>query len=398
MPNTIDQTGITIQTLPQIIDEILNGTADYPGMFQIYGANINVAPNSPDGQMIAIVAQAKLDMLEFIAQVFASFDPDQAVGVVLDQRCSINGVARQAGTYTVTPVTVTVDRAVTLAGLDTAPTAPFTISDAAGNQYQLVATHAFTVAGSVVLAFQAAVLGAVTPTLNNITNIVTITLGVTGVNNPTAATTIGTNEESDYALRIRRAKSVALPSRGFFEGLWGALLDTTGVTSVNLLENYGGAADGNGVPAHSIWAIVAGGTGADVAQAIYIKRNAGCGMKGGTSVNVTQVDASVCIIKFDRPTPEPLWISFDVAAITGVVDTNAIRRYLLQQLSYQIGQSADASTITSLVKAFAPNAAVSLMGVSSDNVTYAELLAPTAVNYQFSVSSPHIIINASPGA
>ena len=119
MPNLIDQTGITIQTLPQIIDEILNGTADYPGMFQIYGANINVNPNSPDGQMIAIVAQAKLDMLEFIAQVFASFDPDQAIGVVLDQRCSINGVAREAGTYTITPVTVTVDRAVTAGRFDT---------------------------------------------------------------------------------------------------------------------------------------------------------------------------------------------------------------------------------------------------------------------------------------
>ena len=397
MPNTIDQTGITIQTLPQIIDEILNGTADYPGMYQIYGANINVAPNSPDGQMIAIVAQAKLDMLEFIAQVFASFDPDQAIGVVLDQRCAINGVAREAGTYTITPVTVTVDRALTLAGLDTAPTAPFTVSDAAGNQYQLVAANVFTVAGSAVLNFQAATLGAVTPTLNNITNIVTITLGVTGVNNPTAATTIGTNEESDYSLRIRRAKSVALPSKGFFEGLWGALLDTAGVTSVNLLENYGATTDANGIPSHSIWAIVAGGTNADVANVIYIKRNAGCGMKGGVSVNVTQVDGSIAIMKFDRPTTEPLWISFNVAAITGVVDANAIRRYLLQQLSYQIGQSADASTINSLVKTFAPNASVSLLGVSADNVTYVELLAPTAVNYQFAISSTHIIINGTPG-
>lgn len=397
MSNIIDQDGIQIQTFAEIVDEILNGTADFPGLYQIYGSNINVDPNSPDGQMVNIFAQAKVDMLEMIQQVFTSFDPDQAVGVQLDQRCALNGVVRNPGSYTLTNVTVTVTQAVTLPGLDTAPTAPFTVSDANGNQFQLVAQHAFGAAGSAALAFRAAELGAVTPTANTITNIVTVTLGVASVNNPTAATSIGETEESDFSLRIRRAKSVALPSKGYYQGLIAALTVTSGVTSINLLENTTNAVDVNGIPGHSIWAIVAGGTDTDVANAIYLKRNAGCGMKGATTVVVTQVDGTLFEVKFDRPTMQDLWISFNVAAVTGTVDAAFIRTQLLAQLSYDIGESAVVSDIVAKVMAISPNASVSLEGVSPDNITYSALLSPTGVNYQFVPASARIIINGAPG-
>jgi len=397
MPNAIDADGIQIQTTAEILDELKLGTADYPGMFEIYGPTINVSPNSPDGQMLNIVAQAKRDMLELIQQAFTSFDPDQAVGTVLDQRCAINGVVRNPGTRTITNVTVTTTQAVTLTGVDDDPVNPFTVSDSTGNQYQLLETYVFGAAASTSLAFRAAQIGAVTPIANTITTIVTITLGVSSVNNPSGATSIGTNEESDYALRIRRQRSVALPSQGFFDGLYGALIDIEGVTSVNLLENVTNTTDVNGIPGHSIWAIVAGGTNEAVARAIYQKRNAGCGMKGSTTVNITQVDGSIFEVQFDRPTSENLWISFDVVAITGTVDDDYIRTQLLTSLSYSIGQSADASAIVALVKEIAPNASVSDAGVSNDNVTYDTLLAPTGVNYQFATASVRVIINGSPG-
>lgn len=395
--NAIDSNGLQIQTLDEIISEILNGTADYEGMYAIYGADINVAPNSPDGQMINIVAQAKRDLLEFIQQVYDSFDPDQAIGVSLDERCAINGVFRRAGTFTVTNVTVITDRALTLAGLDTAPDAPFTVQDAQGNRFQLIATYAFGGGGTQVLAFQAATLGAVLTTLNTITIISTVTLGVLSVNNPTAATSVGLAEESDYNLRIRRANSTALPSKGFLQGLYGGLLDLDGVTSVSVLENVGSTTDANSIPGHSIWAIVAGGDNTAIAQMIYLKRNAGCGMKGGVSVDITQVDGTIFAVLFDRPTAENLYISFNTAAVSGSVDNSYIRTQVLALLSYQIGQSADASAITALVKQIAPNAAVTNMGVSADGATYVGLLAPTGVSYQFGLAAARIIINGSHG-
>jgi uncharacterized phage protein gp47/JayE len=391
--NAIGPNGISIDTPAETRDKFLNGTAAYPGMYQIYGPDINVGPNAPDGQMIDIGVQFTQDMLEFIQQVFTGFDPDQAVGRVLDQRCAINGVQRKAGTRTITPISVTTTQALTLTGYNDDPVNPFTVSDSTGPLYQLITTYAFGGPATQSLQFQAKDLGATTPTLNSITTIVTITLGVSAVNNPSAATTIGTNEESDYALRIRRAKSVALPSQGFYDGLYGALVDLDGVTSVNLLENITNSTDANGIPGHSIWAIVEGGANADIAQAIYVKRNAGCGMKGLVSVNVTQVDGSVFAVQFDRPTAETLWISMDVHAVTGAVDTAYIKAQLLAQLSYRIGQTSVVSDIVALVQSIAPNAAISNAEVSNDNVTYvSDFLNTTGVNYQFALADARITI------
>jgi uncharacterized phage protein gp47/JayE len=394
MPNAIDSSGLTIQTTPEIIAEILDGAPGYPGMRQIYGADINVDANSPDGQMVNIIAQAKTDVLELSQQIYNSFDPDKAVGTSLDARCAINGVIRNAGTKTIQNVVVTTDRALTLPGLDTSVT-PFTVADTSGNQYQLVSTYAFVGAASTALVFQAALIGAVSSLPNTIISIVTVTLGVTAVNNPATYTTLGLNEETDYALRIRRQKSVALPSQGYLEGLIGALLDTTDVTEAVVYENDTNTTDANGIPGHSIWCVVEGGTNSAVANAIYVKRNAGCGMKGSVTVPVLQADGSFFSIKFDRPTSEDLYISFDIVAVTGSVDASFIRNQILSLLTYSIAQPAVASEITALVESIAPNGSISDMGVSNDGSTYVSLLDTSAIDNQWALASARIIINGS---
>ena len=407
MPNAISNTGITIQTYSEIVNEILDGSpatttqAAYPGMRQIYGTDINVLPNSPDGQMVNIVAQAKLDMLEFIQQIYASFDPDQAVGVQLDQRCAINGIQRRQGTYTQVDVDVTSSGVVTIAGLDTSTT-PFTISDSSGNQYYLLYTYTFASAGTQSLTFRAADIGSINPTVDSLTTVVTVTLGIVSVTNPTEATTIGTPQESDYSLRIRRENSVALPSVGYWQGLYEALLAIRGVTSVIVKENstsspitYGSVT----IPPHSIWVVVAGGYEGTIAGVIYDKRNAGCGMVGSIVDSILQEDGTFFPVSWDRPTDENLWIKFNVVQITGSTppDANYIRNQLLAQLSYKINEPANTTTITSLIASIDPNASVSNIGVSTDGVNYDTLLTPTSLNFQFQISSPRIIINGTPG-
>ena len=397
--NSIDQNGLTIQTAQEIINEIANGTAGYPGMYQIYGYDINFDPNSPDGQMINIIAQAKLDVLEFIQQVYNSFDPDKAIGVSLNRDCAINGVVRNPGTFTLQTVQVTATMAVTLPGLNTAPTAPFTISDTNGNQYALVSTYVFGAAGVETLIFQAVLLGPVSSLPNTITTLVTILAGISGVNNSTGPTSVGLTEETDYALRIRRQNSVSLPSKGYLQGLYGALLDVVGVTAggVKIDENYTNSTNANGTPAHSIWCIVNGGANSDVANAIYVKRNAGCGMKGSVNVPIVQVDGSTFTVQFDRPISQPLWISFNVAAIgSGSVDPHYISLQLQALLSYAVNQQADVTTIVALVRQISPNALVTAEGVSTDGVTYTSLVSTTTIQDQFAVSGANIIINGVP--
>ena len=86
----------------------------------------------------------------------------------------------------------------------------------------------------------------------------TIVLGVTSVNNPTTYTTLGTNQESDSALKLRRQISVSIGSQGYLQGLLGALESINGVSSAFVYENNTGITNADGVPGHSIWVIVAG--------------------------------------------------------------------------------------------------------------------------------------------
>lgn len=388
MANAITADGLTIKTRDEIIAEILNGGDGFPGLYEIYGPDINVASNSPDGNLINLIAQIAIDVEEMIAGVYASFDPDQAVGINLDLRCAINGITRQAGTYTTQDVMVTVTQALTINGLDTNPDDPFTVSDSAGNQFQLINTYSFGGAGSVTLNFQAAQLGAVIVAPNSITTVVTVQLGIAAVANGTLPGTVGSNEESDYALRVRRSNSTALGAKGYFAALYGAIGDVSGVTSLAIQEN---------LYMHTVWCVVAGGTDADVANAIYIKRNAGVRMIGSVIVAITQVDGSIFRVQFDRPTAQDLWIKFDAVAISGYIDETYIRTQILALLSYGIGATADASSIVALVKSIAPNASISNLEISTDGSTYVNLLAPSAFNYQFEIASVRILINGIAG-
>ncbi len=398
MPNQIDAFGIQTATRDEALAGLKLGFPGFPGFYAIYGADANLDPNTADGNFLNLIAQMAADYGEFLGDVYAQFDPDQAIGVNLDRACAYNGVVRKGGTRSTQLVAVTVNQALTLQGFDTFPDAPFTISDASGNQFRLVATYAFGGAGTQNLTFEAVLIGAVQVAANSLTNIVTVTAGVTGVNNGVLAGTTGTNEESDFALRVRRQQSVQVPSKGYLQGLIGALLAIDSVTSAVVLENDTNTTDGNMIPGHSIWAIVAGGTNDEVANAIYVKRNAGCGMKGGVSVNVTQVDGTVFQVLFDRPIAENLWLKLDIAAITGSAPTAAtLRAQILAGITYAINQQADFSTVVAFVKGLYPNCSVSGDGVSPDDVTYADLLAPTGPQYQFALATARISINGTHG-
>lgn len=397
MPNAIGPNGLTTQTRDEIIAELKDGADGFLGFRGIYGPDINLDPNSADGQLINLFAQGKIDVLDFLRAIYTGFDPDQAIGVTLDERVAINGIIRKAGTYSTATLAVVVTQALTLKGLDLYDAADaFSAQDAAGNRFLLLVTQTPVAAGTVSTSFRADQLGAIAVDANTVNTIATIQLGVSSVNNPLAGA-IGVNEETDEQLRRRRAASVSLPSKGYLEGLYGGLLAIDGVTSARVLENVGSSPDGNGIPGHSIWCIVKGGTNADVANVIYVKRNAGCGMKGAVAVNITQVDNSVFAVLFDRPTAENLWISFSIAALPGypAVDATNVRAQLLALLSYDIGQPADASAIVALLKEIVPTAYVSAEGVSDTNSGYVALKATATVDSQWAIAAGRIVINGS---
>lgn len=384
--------GLTVETLTEIIADITTGLQD------IYGANINVDPNSPDGQMINIFSQACADFRELALQVNAGFDPDQAVGSILDSRVAINNIERNGGTYTIVPITVVTGATVNLVGLDSQFNNPqgtgYTIQDDAGNQYILIDSITLT-AGTNIIDFRAQTIGAVTPTVNTITTPVTIVIGVTSVNNPSNPLSVGEEEETDTQLRIRRQQSVANNNSSYLNGLLGTILALTGVVSAQLYENPTSGTVSTMVP-YSMWLIVDGGANTDIANAIYSKKSYGCAMNGATTVDVTTASGATFAAQFDRPTPETLYIKFNIQPTVSSPSLNVglISAYMAANLMYAVGQFAETSSLTA-----AALAAINATGnggvptdvkISVDNSTWVDYLTTTGLNYQWAISSAHI--------
>lgn len=409
MPNSLTATGLTTSTQTELV-------ANFTAAAQaIYGSDINLAASTPDGQWMMTFIQAVIDIQDLLTTIYNFFDPDQAVGVILDQRVAINGIQRQAGTFTVQNVTLVTSQSVNLYGLDQVNTTGnrvYTVQDSAGNQWQLQTTQLGLVAGTSVLAFQAANPGAVLTTPNTITIPVTIVLGVVSINNPTPYTTLGINEEADATLKIRRQQSVALASQGYLAGLLAALENINGVTSAFVYENNTNAFDGispdaaypNGTPSHSIWVIVSGSAAAsDIAQAIYTKRNAGCGMRGETSFIVTQVDGSSFILLWDTVSPENLFIAFYVSSLNGTTTPNIadIVEDLPEIFVPGVAAEVNINELATLVQKIDPNSLVTFSGAqipatggfaTSVGGAYSNTLSPTSKKNQFVVTSANIIV------
>ena len=386
MTNAVTSTGLVTESLTEII------TVLEDGFKSIYGSDINLNSNSPDAQMINLFAQAKVDLLECIAQVYASFDPDQASGSVLDQRLAINGVKRRGSTFTRTSITVTTDRVLTLLGKDTSTT-PFTISDGSGTKFVLEETTAL-ISGANSLIFSAADAGNVESLANTLTTIETVTLGVLSVNNPASVITQGIDEETDSQAKVRRRQSVSLPAIGALDATKAAVFQVDNVLDVAAFENDGDTIDSNGVPGHSMWIIVDGGTNADVAQAIYSKRNAGCGMKGAVQTPITRPNDVPFVVRFDRPVYENLYMALTITSIDPLhaIDDEWLKNQIFEQISYGIYDPADFTAITTVVKTLDPLAVVTAGGVSLTAGSYVGFVYPSSIQNRFIISTTRIVI------
>ena len=390
MPNQIDGNGIQIETFTEIWSDLVNGTSSVPGFYQIYGSDINLDQNSPDGQMINNFALAKQDVLELLVQIYNSKDPDQAIGIDLDAVCQLCGITREGGTYTQVFVLINTSQALNLNGQDSS--SPFTVQDSNGNQYQLINSTSL-VQGNNTLAFQAVNIGAVQCLANTVTIPVTVVAGVNSINNPSAAYQTGVDQETDAQLRQRRQVSVALPAQGAVQGLQGGLYTVSGLNQAVVYENTTLITNSYGVPGKSIWVIVDGGADADVANMIYAYRSMGCGMYGGHSVNVTLPDGTLFAILFDRVVLQTLYIKFHLDSIdSGSIDNNLVKNGLVSDYIFSIFEPADITTVTSLIHSIDNTLIVSSCQVSIDNTNWFNSILPSSKNNKFSLSAGNITI------
>ena len=373
----VDGNGISILTLTQIITNIINGTSDVPGLVSIYGSDINTDSNTPDGQWINIFALSSEDIQQLCVQIYNSFDPTQAIGTALDALCQLNSssLARKGGIYTQVVVNVVCSSSFNLNGLDTS--SPFTISDANGNLFYLISSTTVS-ATTNALNFQSAQIGFIQVLPNTINVPVSIIAGVTSVNNPSSPYQIGSNQETDSQLRVRRSQSTAIPSQGFEQSLYGGLLQIDGLTAATVYENTTTVTALSVVPGHSIWVICEGGSNSDIANTIYKYRNAGCGMYGSTTVSLTQSDGSTFQVSFSLAVDQPLYLSLTVSSLSGgSIDTAALKTFLAANYILGIYEVADTTSIIALINSYSTDILVTFAGVSLSAGSYTNSVLPS---------------------
>lgn len=388
MPNILDENGLQIKSFNEVKEELTTG---FRG---IYGNDINIDSNSPDGQLIAILSQTVIDLLEIVLQVYNSFDPDTAVGTVLDQRVALNNIVRKGGTYSYTNITVTTTAACTLNGINTVDAeSAFTVSDTQGTLWVLASTQTPAAAGTYTYSFRAKEIGAVESLPNTITTIVNAVVGVSAVNNPAALTVKGEDTETDAELKARRRESIGIASQGYREALKATLLNIPDVTYAEVYENENSLTDDDGIPGHSIWVIVQGGSDSDIAKAIYSKRNAGCGMKGSTTYTIVRNDGTSFEVAWDRPTATNAYIKFDLTKITNhTVDINAIKLALVNS-PLSIYEPLDINTVANIVKEIDPEVIVTNCQVSTDGTTWSDIIYPATKSKRLEIATTRITIN-----
>lgn len=393
MPDILDVNGLQTKTFTELRTELVIA-------FQaIYGNDINVDQNSPDGQQIDIFTENGVDIREVLTQINAGFDPDQAIGRVLDQRVAINGITRNEGTYTFQNVEITTDRALNLIGLDSQsneldPSVPglYSVKDDAGTIFHLLDSQSIIGPGTFSFNFRAATIGQVEVIVNTITTPETVLAGVTGINNPSSANSIGQNEEKDSELKQRRRISTAIASIGNLDGLEAALKGLDGVTTALAEENDTKIVDSNGTEPNTIWCIVEGGDDVEIATVIYSRKTTGCGMRGDQVVSIPRTNNRFYAVKFDRPGNEDLYIRASLSIPGESFNPDDVKEAIVNNVIWGVGEDAEASVITCFLKEYNPNFKITGVEVSKDGVSWDEIVSVDLIKNRFLNDVSRIII------
>lgn len=384
---------MTINENGLLIDEfstIYNRLADKFKL--IYGQDINLEQNSPDGQLLGIITNEIYDLQTLILHIYNSFDPDLAQGVELNKLLKLIAQSRRSSTKSIVDITIVANANVTLP-------ADYTIIDENKNEWIINAETTLTT-GTHTVSFNAVNFGAIEASANTINEVVTVFPEITSVNNVSSAQ-VGRDEESDVLLRKRRNNLLESNSKSTIAGIYSKLFLLENVLDAKVHDNSSDEYDATlDVDAHTLWVIVDGGAVDEIAKIIAEEKTQGCGLKGNIEATYVETflksDGTTRLyyheVKFDRPTQTNIYISLNVKKknITDIIDDNAIKNKLIEKF-YSIGENASATELYSYVYQSGNNFTASELLISEDNITYSETLTAN-FEQKFIVSIDNIII------
>lgn len=297
-PLTIAATGVTV---PQAVDVRAGVLADDNAAF---GGDLDiVTPSTPQAYQADNLTTDIMTANAAVAYTLAMVDPATSEGRFQDGIGRIYFLDRKGATASVVLAQCTGQPGVVMPAGQLA-------QDSAGLTWVSTGEAAFSGSGLASVQFACTTLGPVQLGISELTRIAQTYPGWDAVTNLGAAT-LGTDTESRTAFEERRRESVARGGRGSPAAIRAVVWDVDGVLDVFAYDNFTNAVINYGatdypLAPHSIYVAAVGGDDADVAAAIWSKKDAGCDMNGNTVVEIEDTENvgypyPVYNIRFMRP-------------------------------------------------------------------------------------------------
>ncbi len=299
MPNGLSSAGFKRKRLDEILadkNEAVKG---------VLGENLNLSPESPDGQINGVYSESDSILWELAEAVYDAFVPSKSTGTALSDLVTLNNLTREpaiASTVVLDGITGTDSTLIPAGSLVSATDGSVTVSTDTD----------VTISGGVASVLATAT--ATGPIEINIATMAVIDTPITGwatVSN-TAEGVTGQNEETDSELRARRERSISRTAITILDSIVAEVLAVPTTTHVSGFENDTDSVDANGLPPHSFLIVVEGGADEDIAKAISIKKTLGITSNGTTTVQVPDSQGVDRDISFSRPVDVPIFVRVDI--------------------------------------------------------------------------------------
>lgn len=310
-PYGLQPTGFVIKPYEDI-------QSDFEASFRAtFNNGINTEPQSNIGMTIGIMSDRISEAWEVLEAIDAALDPDAAADQQQDEVCALTGTVRNPPKLTHVYATLT-GAAGTLINAGKQASIAGT-----GVKFELLNDATIGGAGTVAGVEMVAVDAGPSPAFaGTLTVIETPVAGWTGITNPADHFVLGANIEADPDLRVRREAELRAPGNAAGPAIQAKVEKVAGVTACVVLENDTDAADGNGLPPHSVRVIVNGGADADIQQAIYKSKGAGTNTVGAVTTNVLDSWNQPHPINFDRATDLDIYVIVNVKIDAGTYPTD----------------------------------------------------------------------------
>ena len=205
---------------------------------EVFGADLSVAPETPQGRIIEMIARQRIFTLQMVAATSNMLNLEKAYGFVLDDIGALFQIQRKSAESTKTIVTMS-----GVNGTEIPVGTKLRSDDGYIFVNKDVATigtpddqGTYTTPGYVNVWFYAEETGAIPVDQGSITTIVTSVTGLeTVINNANAE--IGTEQESDEEFRRRIKESLNINSTSVLSAIRSAVANVDGVIQVKAYEN-----------------------------------------------------------------------------------------------------------------------------------------------------------------